>query len=286
MVTKRTQELKEKSAAHVFHSFGMVVDKPEIIWEKGKGVTLWDTDGNEYLDICSFFQCCNLGYGRKELHNAALEQMNQLEYATTISPYGNIPTIEYATELAKVTPKNINRFFFNTGGTEANETAFKIAKFYWYMKGKPTKYKIICLKDAYHGSGFLTGSLSGWVNMRNYFGPEAAGVVRIPNYNCYRPSPGFEGPDGVIKAAKYLETAIDQEGEDSVAAFITEPEQGWAGGIPAPPEYFPIIREICTRRNVLWIDDEVMSGFCRTGKMFAVEHWNLEPDIMTMGKGI
>lgn len=286
MATRRTEELIKKDAKHFIHPFGQAGFETKIIWEKAEGVTLWDTEGREYLDFCSQFQCSSLGYRRKELYDAAIEQMNKLEFVAQPNPYSTITAIEFAAELAKFTPKNINHFFFTVAGTESNEQVLKMAKFYWGLKGKASKYKVICLNYGYHGCGLLTSSITGFPHPRDYSGPEALGVVRIPNYHCYRCAFGLKYPDCGVACAKYLEVAIEQEEEDTVAAFIAEPELGGGGAIAPPPQYWPMVREICTKHNILLIDDEVMSGFCRTGKHFTIEHWDVEPDFLIMGKGI
>ncbi len=287
MVTKRTQQLLETDLKHVFHHFGVVGAGIEIIWEKGKGVMLWDTEGKEYIDVCSSqSDCVNLGYGRKEIIDAAMEQMNKIAYASTMPPFSNVAMIECAEKLVKITPESINHFFFCSGGSEAVETGYKIAKKYWNFVGQANKYKIICLANCYHGSLLFTGSLTWEWPMREKLGPEFPFIVRIPSYICYRCSFGLNYPDCGVRCAKFLETAIEQEGEFSVAAFIAEPEQGVGGYVSPPPEYFPMVAKICKDHNVLLIIDEVMSGFCRTGKMLAVEHWNLKPNILLMSKGI
>lgn len=282
----RTRELKRRSQTHGFRLFGVTGAEPDIVFETANGLILRDTDGNEYMDMCSMFHCTSLGYGRRELIEAANEQMNKLTYMVNGALYANIPAIDYSEALAKFTPRNINRFFFCNGGSEATETALKIARAYWYHQGKPTKYKIICLMEGYHGLTSGVTNLLGDYELRAPFGPEVAGIVRIPNYNCYRCPLDRTYPDCGIACARYLERAIDEEGEDSIAAFIAEPMFGYGGGIAPPAEYFPIVSEICTRHNVLLIDDEVMTGFCRTGKNFAVDHWNVQPDLMTMAKGM
>ena len=285
-VTARARELRKRSVAHIFHTFGVPNIEPELIFEKGKGITLTDADGKEYLDMCSFFHCCSLGYGRKELVDAVYEQMNKLTFTPTFLLCSNIPAIEYAEALAEFAPKSVNHFFFCNGGSEANETAIKIARAYWWVQGKATKLKIICLNDAYHGATIFVQGLMGDPENGIPFGPAAPGIIRLPNYNCYRCQLGLKYPDCGIDCAKTIEKVIEEEGEDTVAAFIAEPVQGVGGGVAPPPEYFPMVREICSRRNVLWIDDEVMTGFCRTGKNFCVDHWNVEPDLMCMAKGI
>lgn len=285
--TTRTKDLIERARTYHLAQFGIIGSAIKVIFEKGKGCKLWDTDGNEYLDICSFQQCCNLGYDNREIIGAAIEQMNKIVFADPISPFGNVPVIEYSEELVKVLPKHMNHVFYTIAGTESVESALKFAKMYWTVTGKATKNKFICLlRDCYHGCGHLSGSLMGPSDGRVYFGPEAAGVIRAPSYYCYRCPLNLSYPECKILCAQYLDTIIRAEGEDSIAAFIAEPSFGFGGAISPPPEYWPIVRKICTENNILLIADEVLTGFCRTGKMFALENWNIEPDIMTMSKGI
>lgn len=286
MVTTRTQELGKRSVAHLFHTFGVPGTKPELIFETGKGIILTDTNGREYMDMCSFFHCCNLGYGRRDIIEAAYEQMKKLTFMVMTAGSSNIEAIEYAEALAEFTPKNINHFFFCTMGSAAVESAIKFARVYWYLQGKPTKLKVIGLTEAYHGATLFATGLMTDPEIRTAFGPDDPSIVHMPNYNCYRCPFGLNYPDCDIKCAHFLEGVIKAEGEGRIAAFIAEPVQGYGGGITPPPEYWPIIREICTKRDILLIADEVMTGFCRTGKNFAVDNWNVEPDLMTMGKGI
>ena len=284
MVTTRTEELKKRSLKHLFHAHGVVGDV-NLILEKGKGIILTDADGKEYMDMCSFYACCSLGYGREEIVDAAYEQMKRLSFAVANAPFSNIPAIEYTEALASFTPENITRFQFCTGGSEAVETAVKIAKAYWYFKGEASKYKVICIMNSFHGVFYLTGSLMGSATGRNYYGPEAPGIVRIPHYHCYRCPFGLKYPDCDIRCAHFLETVIEQEGADSIACMLAEPAHSWAGGPPVP-EYWPIVREICTEHDILLMADEIVSGFCRTGKNFGIDHWDVQPDLMVIGKGM
>ncbi|MFC1938614.1 aspartate aminotransferase family protein [Chloroflexota bacterium] len=229
--------------------------------------------------------CTNLGFGRKELNDAAYEQMQKLAQIFSGPPNSNIQAIEYAAELAEVMPGDINHCYFTSIGSESNEVAIQIVRFYWQVRGAWEKYKIICLSHAYHGATALTRSISNHLN-QTAFGREYPGVVRIPNFHCYRCPYNLKYPSCDILCARMLEEVIETEGEDTVACFIAEPVQGAEGVLWPPDEYWPIVRDICTRRNVLLIDDEVMAGFCRTGKMFAIENWNVVPDIMAMSKGI
>ncbi len=165
------------------------------------------------------------------------------------------------------------------------EIAIKIAKAYWYFKGRASKYKVICIMNSFHGVFHFTGSLMGNATGRKYYGPETPGIVRLPHYHCYRCPFGLEYPACGIRCAHFLETVIEQEGPDSIACMLAEPIHSWAGGPPVP-EYWPIVREICTKHDVLLMADEIVSGFCRTGKNFGINHWNVQPDLMVIGKGM
>lgn len=288
MVSARTKELIKKDLAHFLHPLGLFDQAPQVIWERGKGVQLWDSDGKQYIDMSSGgVHFCNLGFARKELNDAAYEQLQKMSHMIASYPMSNLPAIEYAAELAEVLPGDINHVFFTNTGTESNEIGMQIARFYWEVRGQGDKYKIICLSRAYHGSSALTRSLSsyGMLGMAG-LGHVHPGVVRIPNYHCYRCPYGLKYPSCDILCARMLERAIDWEGEDTIAAFIAEPIQGPAGIIWPPDEYWPIVRQICSRHNILLVADCVQTGFCRTGKFWGVDNWNIVPDIMTMGKGI
>lgn len=288
MTGRLTQEWAIRARARLLGSDGLVGGTAEVIFEKGRGITLTDVEGKEYTDLSSFVQACNLGYDNKEIIEAMAAQMHKLHFGYSSGAYGynTMPGIELAEELAKIAYKNINHFILSTGGTESDEWAIKLAKSYWYAKGKATKYKVLCLTNGYHGMGSLTGSLIGAPGGRLPYGIEFPGIVRVPTYYCYHCPLEREYPSCKIACARYLETIIKEEGEDSIAAFIAEPVHGWGGAIAPPSEYFPMVRKICTDHNVIFIADEVITGFCRTGKMFALEHWNVEPDIMTLAKGM
>jgi len=286
VVTTRTQELVKKDLAHLFHPFGIVGETTRVIWERAEGAQLWDTDGKQYTDMSSAaVSASNLGFTRKEINIAAYEQMQKLSHMFSGPPYSNIPAIEYAAELAEVLPGDINHVYFTSTGTESNELAIQIARFYWEVHARVDKYKLICLSNAYHGGSALTRSIGGVMGMSGC-GLEYPGVLRIPNYHCYRCPLGLKYPSCNIACAKFLETIIEQEGEETIVAFIAEPAQGDGGVVWPPDDYWPIVRKICSDHNILLIADCVQTGFCRTGKMFAVEHWNIVPDIVTMGKGI
>ena len=287
MSNHEMEDLRKRSQAHGFMVFGNPGDPPEVIFEKGEGVILTDINGKEFMDLCSFFHCTSLGYGREDIAEVAYEAMKQLSFTPTHALYSHPTGIKYAEKLAKFTPKNINHFFFCNSGSEANETILRLAKAYWFYQNKPQKYKIMSLMEGYHGA---TDGIKGMLcdyKLREGGGVDTPiGLIRLPNYNCYRCPLNLNYPECNIFCARYIEKIIDEEGEDSIAAYFAEPVQGYGGAITPPPEYFPIVREILKRRNILMVCDEVMTGFCRTGKNFAVDNWNVEPDLITMAKGI
>jgi len=211
--------------------------------------------------------------------------MVKLAYTPAMRGMTHTAVIEFAARLSGLTPEGLAHFFFASGGSESNEVALKIVRFYWRSKGKE-KDKIISLNNAYHGSTYgilgttTVGQGAYWRNV----GPLLPGFVHIPNFYCYRCSFGLEYPDCDTKCAWFLAEVI--ENEDTVGAFIAEPVQGSGGFIAPPPTYWPLVRQICTEHDILLIADEVITGFGRTGKMFAVEHWNVKPDILVMAKGI
>ena len=272
---------------HIINGQYPVGEKTVVIFEKGYGVILQDVAGKEYIDVSSQLTCVNLGHGRKEIIDAAMAEMNKLQFIKLFHGYYNPVIIECAQRLAELTPEGLDRFSFTAGGSESVEIAFQYARLYWHKKGK-TKNKIISLYDSYHGRTLgavtATGMAKGSIQRR--VSPSPPGFIHIPSYNCYYCMFGREYPNCGIQCARFLEGTIMKEGPDSVAAFIAEPVQGTGGMIPPPPEFWPMVREICTKHNVLLIADEVMTGFCRTGKMFATDHWGISPDIMIMAKGL
>jgi putrescine aminotransferase len=282
-----TAELLKTDIDYLVHPGSFIGQNLGVVIKKGHGVFLEDTDGKEYIDGQSQLTCVNLGYGQKEIHNAVAEQLGKLEYSTLFFGFCTEESIKCAKKLAGLTPDGLNHIMFTSGGSESTDTAIRIARQYWYNQGIE-KYKIISLYNSYHGVTY--GSLASTGLGKGFFnsgvGPLAHGSVRIPSYYCYRCAFGKKYPDCGIQCAKFLAETIEQEGAGSVAAFIAEPIHGTAGMITPPPEYWPMVRKICLDYDVLLIADEVMTGFGRTGKLFAMEHWDVKPDIMTMAKGL
>ena len=289
MTSKRADELLKADEELILHpAWPIGSEAAGLVFEKANGVILQDVDGKEYIDISGQLMNVNLGHGRREIIDAIVKQANELQYTDAFRGKSSRATIECAQNLARISPAGLNHFLFAGGGSEANEYAFELSRLYWRRQQKANKFKIISLRHSYHGISFAAATASGIGrgNITAGFEPSVPGFLRIPSYYCYRCDFGLEYPGCGMHCAKYLETTIEDQGSGSVAAFIAEGMHGAGGVIPPPPEWWPFIREICTKHDVLLIDDEVMSGFCRTGKMFAVENWGVVPDIMTMSKGI
>ena len=281
----RTEDLIKFDREHILHGMTVVGKTQGLVIESADGIDLIDTDGRKLMDLSSQLINVNLGHNRRDIIEAAKEQMDKLNYAATLRGFSNLPSIELALKLSAITPKGLDRFMWAHTGADTIDSAFRIANLYWKAKGS-RKYKIISLYSSYHGT---TRGVTKATNLGKGVTeetPPAPGHLHIPNYYCYRCPFDKVYPDCGILCAKFLEYTIINEDEDSVAAFIAEPEQGSIGFIAPPPEYWPMVREICTKHNVLLIADEVMTGFARTGKMFAIEHWNIVPDMMIMSKGI
>jgi adenosylmethionine-8-amino-7-oxononanoate aminotransferase len=258
--------------------------KGSHIYSKAKGNILTAIDGTEYLDSTSCGLTNIIGYGREELAEAAKEQMLKLYHVPNFGGRVSIPFVELCEKLAEISP--MDRFLIENSGSEVVDAAFKVARLYWRAKGLD-KYKIISLERAYHGVTFGALSVMGLpMCLCPDAGPLLPGFSSIPSPYCYLCRFGKTYPDCDIDCALALEKEIEKQGEDSVAAFIGEPVQGGGGCIVPAPEYWPKIREICTKHNVLLIIDEVITGFGRTGKFWGHEHWGIKPDLMTMAKGL
>ncbi len=255
------------------------------VWVKGKGAMLVDADGKEYIDGLSGLWNVVVGHGRQELAEAAAEQMGTLAYCSGYAGSSNPRAIELAEKLASLTYPSINRFFFTSGGGEASETSFKVARSYWKLKGYSGKTKVISRQWGYHGVTLAAMSATGISSYWSLFEPRVPGFIQIPSPYPYR----YEAPEGVsqgVAAANELEQAILRAGPETVAMFLAEPVQGAGGVIVPQPDYFPRIREICDQYEVLFVADEVITGFGRTGQWFALGHWGVEPDMVQFAKAI
>lgn len=271
--------LVDRDVAHLIHPQYLQGDQRNaIIFEKGEGSILTDVRGREYIDGLSSLWNVAVGHGRKELAEVAAKQMSTLAFANGYTGFSNVPAIELAERLCNLSYSNMDAVFYANSGSEANEVAFKIARFYWYLKGGMEKVKIFARRQAYHGGTLATTAATGLAPFWRGFGPLDPTFIRTP---CNHPFTSCTADCAVA-----FEEAILAEGADTVAAIIAEPVQGAGGVIPPGTDYFPKLREVCTKHNVLLIADEVITGFGRTGRWFALRHFNVEPDIVTFAKAV
>ena len=259
-------------------------DVPVIV--KGEGAYIWDAEGRRYLDGLSGLFVSQVGHGREELAEAAAKQARELAFMPIWS-YAHPNAIRLAERIANYAPGDLNRVFFSTGGGEAVETAWKLAKNYFKLTGKPMKHKVISRAIAYHGTTHGALSITGLPPLKEQFEPLVPSTFRVPNTNIYRAP--IHGDDPVAFgrwAADQIAVAIENEGPDTVAAVFLEPVQNAGGCFPPPPGYFERVREICDEYDVLLVSDEVICAFGRLGHMFGAERYGYQPDMITCAKGL
>jgi len=287
--TAQWQELDRDHHIHPFTDPDALARKGTRVITRGEGSYIWDSEGNKILDGMAGLWCVNVGYGVRELIDAAHQQMQQLPYYNSFFQTSHPPQIELSRLLAEVTPAGFNHFFFAGSGSEANDTNVRLVRHYWNIKGQPSKKTFISRMNAYHGSTLAATSLGGMDYMHNMGGE---GASLLPGFeHIGQPFWYLEGGDmtpaefGLLRARE-LEEKILALVAETVAAFIAEPIQG-AGGVIVPPDsYWPEIQRICRKYDVLLIADEVICGFGRTGNWFGSETMGIRPDLITMAKGM
>src|SRR5262245_43685004 len=281
------QKIIDADHEHLVHPLFHPNDQKEpFVWVQGKGATLRSADGREFIDGLSCLWNVNVGHGRKALADAAARQMEQLAFASGYTGSTTIPAVELGEKLGQLCYPSIQRFFFTSGGGEANDSAIKTARFFWNSQAKPEKTKIIAREHAYHGVTLAAMSATGIAAYWPMFGGKLPGFVHIPSPYPYRFVSDDKSVSPGVAAANLLEKAIMSEGSKTVAAFIAEPVQGAGGVILPPDDYFNRIREICDQYDVLFIADEVITGFGRTGRWFGLERYGVQPDILSFAKGV
>ena len=287
MTTAAERSLIDRDTAHLVHPLhNPAAHASAKVWVGGKGAYIEDSEGNEYIDCLSGLWNNTAGNGRPELADAAAAQMRQMAFVSGYAGSSNPRAIELSERLAHLTYPSINHFYLTSGGGESTDSNIKLARYYWKLKGKPDKTKVISRIWGYHGVTLAAMCATGIPAYWPMFEPRIPGFSHIPSPYPYL----YEAPEGAksqgIAAADELEKQILEEGADTVAMFIAEPVQG-AGGVIVPQEdYFKRIREICDQYEVLLVADEVITGFGRTGKMFGLEHWGIEPDLIQFAKAI
>ena len=284
-----SKALSDTAREHLWMHFTRLssyADAPVPTIVRGEGARIFDANGRSYLDGLAGLFVVQAGHGRGELAEAAYRQAKELAFFPLWS-YAHPPAIDLADRLASYAPGDLNKVFFTTGGGEAVETAWKMAKQYFKLVGKPMKTKAISRSIAYHGTTAGALSITGIPDAKKYFEPLVPGAFKVPNTNFYRaPEHGDDLEAFGIWAADQIEAMIEMEGPDTVACVFLEPVQNSGGCFPPPPGYFQRVREICDRHDVLLVSDEVICAFGRLGPMFACDKFGYVPDIITCAKGM
>jgi len=253
---------------------------------KAEGIYIWDEAGKKYIDGCSGAIICNIGHADTGVLTAINEQAKSA-FFTYRTQFENRPAVELAQKLVDLSTPGLDRVFYVSGGSEAVESAIKLCRSYFCSKGEHGRHLVISRTPSYHGSTLGALALTAYAPLEIPYRPMLKASPKIPAPYCYRCHYQLTYPQCNLACAKALETAINEQGPENVAAFIAEPIGGASTGALVPPEdYFAVIRDICDRYGILLILDEVMTGFGRTGRLFAYEHWNLQPDIIALSKGM
>ena len=288
-MSKHTQDIQHIDAQHHLHPFtntSALNAKGARIIEKAQGVYIWDSEGKKMLDGMAGLWCVNMGYGRKELADAAYKQMQTLPYYNTFFQTSHEQAALLAKEIASVTPHDLNHIFFANSGSEAIDTIMRLVRHYWAVKGKPYRNIIIARDNAYHGSTLAGASLGGMGGMHKQGAPLVPGIEHIRQPYWYGEGGNMSEEEFGLACAKALEDRILEVGPDNVACFIGEPIQGAGGVIVPPANYWGEIQKICDKYDILLAADEVICGFGRTGNWFGSDTFGIKPDIISMAKGL
>ena len=284
--TREWQNLSNDHHLAPFSDFKQLKEVGPRIITHAKGVYLWDSEGHKILDGMAGLWCVAIGYGRDELADAASKQMRELPYYNLFFMTAHPPVLELSKVIAEIAPEGMNHVFFTGSGSEGNDTMLRMVRHYWAIKGKPNKKVIISRKNGYHGSTVAGASLGGMTYMHEQGDLPIPGITHIPQPYWFGEGGDMSPEEFGIWAANQLEEKILELGVDNVGAFIAEPIQG-AGGVIVPPEtYWPRIKEILAKYDILFVADEVICGFGRTGEWFGSDFYGLKPDMMTIAKGL
>ncbi|MDA9979847.1 aspartate aminotransferase family protein [Yoonia sp.] len=284
-----TEELQVIDSAHHMHPFthnSALADKGARVITSAKGVWLKDSEGEEIIDGMAGLWCVNIGYGRTELAEAAARQMRELPFYNTFFQTTTVPALMLAKKLAELAPGDLNNVFFANGGSDANDTNLRMVRTYWAEKGQPDRDVVISRWNAYHGSSMGSASLGGMKGMHGQGGLPIPGITYIDQPDWWSEGGDMTPEDFGLERAQQLEAKIKEIGPEKVAAFIAEPIQGAGGVIIPPTTYWPEIQRICKKYDILLIADEVICAFGRTGNWFGCQTLGIQPDIMTVAKGL
>jgi adenosylmethionine-8-amino-7-oxononanoate aminotransferase len=274
------------STDHLWRHF-TAAGAPQLVIERGEGCYIWDREGNRYLDALSALYCVNIGYGPwQEIAEAAEKQIGRLPFFTNWVGFATPPALELADKLTEILPIDVGRIFFVGGGSEAIETALKVTRQYHRLRGEASRYKFVTRRSAYHGTTMGALSINGSPALRSQFEPLLPGCLRAPMPYRYRCPYCAEESSCTLRCADEIDAIVQNEGPETVAAVILEPVQNSAGSITPPEGYFERVREICDEHGLLLVADEVITGFGRVGDWFGSTRYGIEPDLMTVAKGI
>lgn len=289
MSDKGWEYYKDVAVKHFIPHFGMWTELNEEgprVLVKGEGMKVWDIHGKEYIDGMSILWVVNAGHGRREIIEAMYKQAQEISYVSLFGGYAHKPALELAERLASMLPGDLNHVFFSGSGSEAIETAVKLAKQYFSVTGEPKRYKVIARWESYHGVTYGALSVAGIRQNRNFFEPLVPGFLHFNPHYCFRCPYKLKPESCQLQCVDELENLILAEGPKTIAAVVIEPVMSAIGSLVPPKDYLKRVREICDKYGILLIFDEVNNGFGRTGKMFALQHWGVIPDMITFGKGI
>ncbi|WP_315266572.1 aspartate aminotransferase family protein [Pseudomonas fragi] len=284
--TLEWQQLSNDHHLAPFSDFKQLKEVGPRIITHAKGVYLWDSEGHKILDGMAGLWCVAIGYGRDELAEAASKQMRELPYYNLFFMTAHPPVLELSKAIAEIAPEGMNHVFFTGSGSEGNDTMLRMVRHYWAIKGQPNKKTIISRKNGYHGSTVAGASLGGMTYMHEQSDLPIPGITHIPQPYWFGEGGDMSPEEFGIWAANQLEEKILELGVDTVGAFIAEPIQGAGGVIVPPATYWPRIKEILAKYDILFVADEVICGFGRTGEWFGSDFYDLKPDMMTIAKGL
>ena len=284
--TLEWQQLSNDHHLAPFSDFKQLKEVGPRIITHAKGVYLWDSEGHKILDGMAGLWCVAIGYGRDELADAASKQMRELPYYNLFFMTAHPPVLELSKAIAEIAPEGMNHVFFTGSGSEGNDTMLRMVRHYWAIKGQPNKKTIISRKNGYHGSTVAGASLGGMTYMHEQGDLPIPGITHIPQPYWFGEGGDMSPEEFGIWAANQLEEKILELGVDTVGAFIAEPIQGAGGVIVPPATYWPRIKEILAKYDILFVADEVICGFGRTGEWFGSDFYDLKPDMMTIAKGL
>ena len=284
--TLQWQQLSNDHHLAPFSDFKQLKEVGPRIITHAKGVYLWDSEGHKILDGMAGLWCVAIGYGRDELAEAASKQMRELPYYNLFFMTAHPPVLELSKAIAEIAPEGMNHVFFTGSGSEGNDTMLRMVRHYWAIKGQPNKKTIISRKNGYHGSTVAGASLGGMTYMHEQGDLPIPGITHIAQPYWFGEGGDMSPEEFGIWAANQLEEKILELGVDTVGAFIAEPIQGAGGVIVPPATYWPRIKEILAKYDILFVADEVICGFGRTGEWFGSDFYDLKPDMMTIAKGL